>query len=129
MMASCRQQGSKQATEQTQQTKPAAKIEFVDDTQFNFGNYSVRDTIEHYFVYKNVGNVPFVINNIETSCGCTRAYYSHRPLPPGAKDSIRVTYDGNGFVEGFFMKNCEVYSNAEVVFQLRIEGRYIPEAE
>ena len=34
-----------------------------------------KDTLVHYFVYKNTGKVPLVIQKIETSCGCTRATF------------------------------------------------------
>ncbi|MBQ2211193.1 MAG: DUF1573 domain-containing protein [Prevotella sp.] len=105
----------------------AAKIEFIGTTEYDFGRYSTRDTVFHYFVYKNVGDVPFVIDSVEPSCHCVQPVYNKRPLPPGGIDSIRMAYDGSGFVPGFFTKRCDIYSNADTVYQLRIRGQYYEE--
>ena len=117
--ASCRRQGAQSVAEQ-----PKAQIEFLSDLTHDFGMYRTRDTMVHYFVYKNIGKVPFVINKVEPSCHCTRAYYSHQPLQPGQKDSIRITYDGDGFLDGPWRKSCTIYSNADTTFVLRIKGTY-----
>lgn len=115
---SCRRQAN------SMQESPAARIEFLGETEYDFGSYSTRDTIYHYFVYKNVGNVPFVIDKVEPSCYCVKPVYSKKPLQPGGVDSIRMAYDGNGFTPGFFTKRCDIYSNADTVYQIRIRGRY-----
>ena len=120
LTASCRRQGG------SVPAPVAAKISFLSETEFNFGEYSTRDTLVHYFVYKNTGRAPLVIQKIETSCGCTQATFSKQPLAPGGTDSIRVTYDGNGFSQGHFIKGCDVYSNADTVVHLRIRGYYLP---
>jgi hypothetical protein len=119
LATSCRRQVSVKA-EQT-----PAQIEFLTETDQNYGVYHVRDTIYFDFVYKNVGEVPFVINKIEASCGCTRARYSKRPVNPGETDTIRVSYDGNGFLEGTFTKRCDIYSNADTVYHIRINGAFV----
>ena len=124
LAASCRQQGASVPASVTE--KETAGISFTDGLEHDFGEYSTQDTLVHYFVYKNTGRVPLVIQKIETSCGCTRATFSKKPLAPGATDSIRVTYDGNGFSQGHFIKGCDVYSNADTVVHLRIRGYYLP---
>lgn len=120
LTASCRRQGG------SVPAPVAAEISFLSETEHDFGEYSTQDTLVHYFVYKNTGRVPLVIQKIETSCGCTRATFSKKPLAPGGTDSIRVTYDGNGFSQGHFIKGCDVYSNADTVVHLRIRGYYLP---
>ena len=119
-VASCRQQNPSQVKD----NQNMSKIDFVNGTDFQFGRYSTRDTMVHYFVYKNISKIPFVISKIETSCGCTRATFNPRPLQPGHTDSIRVAYDGSGFLEGPWYKTCTIYSNADTTFVLRIKGTY-----
>ena len=121
LTASCgRQQGSSVKPEGDAQ----ARIEFLEGEEHDFGTYYVRDTVYHDFVFRNVGTVPFTISRIEPSCHCTSASFSERPVAPGSTDTIRVSYDGNGFVPGHFVKRCDIYSNADTVYHLRIHGRY-----
>ena len=79
------------------------------------------------FVFKNVGKIPFAIDSLKPSCGCTRANYIKRAVLPGKTDTIHVTYDGNGFLPGSFVKACDIYSNTDTVYQLRIRGYYTEE--
>ena len=124
LTASCRRQGDSVPAAVTE--KETAGISFTDGLEHDFGMFRTQDTLVHYFVYKNTGRAPLVIQKIETSCGCTRATFSKKPLAPGGTDSIRVTYDGNGFSQGHFIKGCDVYSNADTVVHLRIRGYYLP---
>ena len=119
LAASCRRQGASVPAQQ-------ADIAFPDGTEHDFGMFRTQDTLVHYFVYKNTGTVPLVIQKVETSCGCTRATFSKKPLAPGGTDSIRVAYDGNGFSQGTFIKGCDIYSNTDTVYHLRIRGYYLP---
>ena len=124
LTASCRRQGA--SVSEPAPVAETAGIAFTDSTEFDFGMFRTQDTLVHYFVYKNTGRAPLVIQKIETSCGCTRATFSKKPLAPGGTDSIRVAYDGNGFRRGHFIKGCDVYSNADTVVHLRIRGYYLP---
>lgn len=121
LTASC---GRQQASSVRQEGDAQARIEFLGGEEYDFGTYDVRDTLYHDFVFRNVGTVPFTISRIEPSCHCTAAQFSERPVAPGATDTIRVSYDGNGFVEGHFVKRCDIYSNADTVYHLRIHGYY-----
>lgn len=124
LAASCRRQGA--SVPDSAPVAETAVITFVDGTEHDFGMFRTQDTLVHYFVYKNTGTVPLVIQKVETSCGCTRATFSKKPLAPGGTDSIRVAYDGNGFSQGTFIKGCDIYSNADTVYHLRIRGYYLP---
>jgi len=124
LAASCRRQGA--SVPDSAPVAETAGITFVDGTEHDFGMFRTQDTLVHYFVYKNTGTVPLVIQKVETSCGCTRATFSKKPLAPGATDSIRVAYDGNGFSQGTFIKGCDIYSNTDTVYHLRIRGYYLP---
>lgn len=102
-----------------------ARIEFLTGEEHDFGAYSERDTMRFAFVFRNIGPEAFVITRVEPSCHCTRAEYSKEPVQPGQTDSIVVSYDGNGFVPGFFVKRCDIYSNTDTVYHLRIHGKYL----
>ncbi len=103
LTVSCRRQASP-STEDS-----VAQIEFLGETKYKFGHFSKPDTLVHYFVYKNIGKEPFVIQKVEPSCHCVKPIYSKQPLPPGGVDSIGMVYDGNGYSPGFFIKRCDVY--------------------
>lgn len=101
---------------------PVTSIEFLENNRFDFGEYDGQDSVVHYYRYKNVGNVPFVINQIKTQCGCTRYSYSKQPLPPGGVDSIRVALGTKNLIRGFVIKRVEIYSNCDSVYFVDLQG-------
>ena len=108
----------------SQEKRPTTTIEWLTETTHDFGAYTEQDTVRYDFVYRNVGSIPFVIDSIKVSCGCTRANYIKRAVLPGKTDTIHVSYDGNGFLRGSFHKSCDIYANTDSVLQLRITGYY-----
>lgn len=80
----------------------------VDEKSHDFGIlYSEEhQTVTHRFEFQNVGDATLTIQDIKTSCGCTRAEMAKREIPPGEsatlvaelqfrdhrfKDSIRIS--------------------------------------
>ena len=64
-----------------------------------------------------------VINQIVASCGCTIPNYDKRPIAPGQKGTIDVTYNGTGKFPGHFKKSITVRTNGKVeMTRLYIEG-------
>ena len=108
----------------TPSEQPTAKISFTQGMLYDFGTFYDKDTLKHSFVFENVGDIPFVVDSVIASCGCTTCDYPKYPVQPGAVDSFVVKYDGNGFVPGYFTKRCDVYSNTDSMFKLRIRGDY-----
>ncbi len=45
------------------------------------------------FEFKNTGKTPLLIQNVQTSCGCTTAEKPSEPVQPGKKSKISVKYD------------------------------------
>jgi len=121
LTVSCRRQASSK-TEEADRTQIETQITFVGATEYNFGEFCMPDTLEHYFVYKNIGHAPFVINKVEVSCHCVRTAFNKKPLAPGFIDSILVVYTGNGYKPGYFFKTCTIHGNTEAPQQLKIEG-------
>jgi hypothetical protein len=101
---------------------PFAKIEWLTDTLHDFGLYKEREAKSFDFVYRNVGKIPFAIDSVKTSCGCTSANYVKRAVLPGQTDTIHVIYGGNGFSPGFFYQTVVAYANTENYIILKIKG-------
>jgi hypothetical protein len=89
-----------------------AKIQF-SEVQHDFGNVKeVNGPVSHVFTFKNMGNTPLVIQNVETSCGCTSPEYTKEPVHPGKSGIVKATFDPSGRPD-YFDKKLTVISNAE----------------
>ena len=78
------------------------------------------------FEFTNTGNKPLLIIDATASCGCTRPEYPSKPIKPGKKGKIKVTYSPIGR-PGAFKKSVKVKTNGkERTTTLRIEGTVIP---
>ena len=99
-----------------------AQIAF-DKTTWNFGTYAESQIQTCTFTSKNTGDAPLIINQAVASCGCTVATYTKKPVAPGEKGEVKVTYNGKGKFEGHFKKSITVRTNGtpELV-RLYIEG-------
>lgn len=98
--------------------KPSIQFE---KCEHDFGKVETGSDASYNFVFTNKGNVPLVISNVRSSCGCTVPQWPRIPIPGGSKDSIRVAY--NTKIKGAFNKSITVHSNAlESMVELRIKG-------
>ncbi|MDR1897301.1 MAG: DUF1573 domain-containing protein [Prevotellaceae bacterium] len=89
-----------------------AKIEFAT-TKHDFGNINEADGEASYtFTFKNAGNAPLVIQNVEASCGCTSPEWTKEPVLPGKSGKVKATFDPSGRLS-YFDKKLTVTSNAE----------------
>lgn len=78
------------------------------------------------FEFTNTGDKPLLIIDATASCGCTRPEYPTKPIKPGKKGKIKVTYSPIGR-PGAFKKTVKVKTNGkERSTTLRIEGTVIP---
>jgi len=83
----------------------------------------------HEFKFKNVGNQPVVISNVQASCGCTTPDWTKEPIAPGKAGFVKAVYNSNGR-PGVFNKTITVTSNAkEATKVLSIKGDVISKAE
>jgi hypothetical protein len=102
-----------------------AQMEFPDGTIYDFGNYYEREVKTHDFVVRNPGKEPLVISQVETGCSCITATAPKKPILEGQTDVIHVSYDGNGFTEGFWGKHIRVHANIkEHYVDLVLQGSY-----
>ena len=100
-----------------------ADIKF-DATSFDFGTfYDDAGKQTHTFVYTNTGNMPLIINQAVTSCGCTVSTYTKEPVAPGKTGEVKVVYNGLGKFPGKFKKTVTLRTNAKnPMVRLTIEG-------
>lgn len=100
-----------------------AEIKF-DKLAQDLGTFSEEQPVQKaVFTFTNVGDAPLVINQVVASCGCAVPRYDKKPIAPGQKGSINVTYNGTGKFPGHFKKSITVRTNAKTeMTRLYIEG-------
>jgi len=84
-------------------------IEF-DEPHWNFGRLEEGEMATHTYRFRNKGNKPLVISEVETTCGCTAALLSDSLIDPGGASEIKVTFNSRGRA-GDQLKHVNVYTN------------------
>lgn len=93
----------------------------IDQTEYDFGTFSMSERQECVFRITNTGSSLLMVHDVVTSCGCTKVEYDKRPVPPGQTIDLKVIYEAEE--SGRFTKVMIVYSNAETSpVRLRIKG-------
>ena len=90
----------------------AAEITFTETTH-DFGTIPFKGEAECEFIFTNTGKEPLIIQNCQSTCGCTvPTCPKEKPIKPGEKGTIKVKYTTT-HVPGGFTKSFTVYSNAK----------------
>lgn len=77
----------------------------------DFGNVAEGTMATHEFKFRNTGNQPIIIANVQASCGCTTPDWTKTPVMPGKNGIIKAMYSSAGR-PGIFNKTVTVTSNA-----------------
>jgi hypothetical protein len=77
-------------------TAKGPKIVFKEEA-WTFGRAKMGADLVHEFAFKNDGDAPLKIINVETSCGCTAALVSDKKVDPGKSGKIKVTFSTQGY--------------------------------
>lgn len=86
--------------------------EFKFETEvIDYGKIALGSEGKRVFEFTNVGDAPLVINDIRSTCGCTVPKKPEKPIMPGEKGQIEVSYDTKR--PGGFSKAITVLSNAK----------------
>jgi hypothetical protein len=102
-----------------------AKITFKEDT-IDYGTIAKGSDGVRVFQFTNTGDVPLIVGDVKSSCGCTVPKKPEGPIAPGASSSIEVKYDTNRV--GPIRRTVTVYSNAsEPMVALKIKGEVMSE--
>ena len=88
----------------------AQEFKFDKET-INYGKIEKDSNGERIFIFTNVGDEPLIIQRIQSSCGCTVPKKPEKPIMPGEKGEIKVSYATNRV--GGFSKSITIYSNAK----------------
>lgn len=96
------------------------EFKFENET-IDYGKVSQNSNGERIFVFTNIGDQPLIIKNIQSSCGCTVPKKPEKPIMPGEKGEIKVSYDTKRL--GGFSKQITIFSNAKNPTKvIRIKG-------
>ena len=96
--------------------------EFKFETEaIYYGKINLASNGERTFVFTNTGNKPLIISKITSTCGCTIPKQPEKPIFPGKKGEIKVSYDTKR--PGGFSKSITIFSNAKNARKvIRIKG-------
>lgn len=100
----------------------ASAQEFKFETEaINYGKITQSDPGTRVFEFTNIGEAPLIIKDIKSSCGCAIPKKPEKPIMPGEKGQIEVSYDTKRL--GGFSKAFTIFSNAKSERkQLKIKG-------
>ena len=96
----------------TGRVQGGAHLHFLN-TAHDFGDIPRRggDLVKE-FVFVNDGTEPLVILHAITSCTCTKASYSKRPVAPGECGVIKIIYEPHKKEPGAFSKVIQIFSTS-----------------
>ena len=83
----------------------------IDNLVMDLGRFPMSEKQERSFVLTNIGNNLLVIQDITTSCGCTKVEYSKEPIRPGGTLKVKVIYEAEQ--KGYVNKSVKVYCNTK----------------
>ena len=92
-------------------TTTAGPVMTFAETKHDFGNIKQGDIVEHVFKFKNTGNAPLVIKQVDVTCGCTTPEWPKEPIAPGKSGTIKAVFNSAGKM-GQQNKVITVQSNA-----------------
>jgi hypothetical protein len=71
------------------------KFQFKEETH-DFGKIIQGEKVIYPFIFENTGKSDLLISNATASCGCTVADYPKKPLHPGEKGKITISFNTEG---------------------------------
>lgn len=91
-------------------TSSAQEFKFEKET-INYGKIAQGSEGTRTFEFTNIGDAPLIIKEIKSTCGCAVPKKPEKPIMPGKKGQIEVSYETNR--PGSFSKAVTIYSNAK----------------
>ncbi|SEB54693.1 Protein of unknown function [Tenacibaculum sp. MAR_2009_124] len=87
----------------------------------DYGKVALGSEGKRVFEFTNVGDAPLIIKDVRSTCGCTVPKKPEKPVMPGQKGQIEVSYDTKR--PGGFSKAITIMSNAKAERKvLKIKG-------
>jgi hypothetical protein len=105
-----------------------AEFSFLEGSTKKWDKTPEGELLKHYFVFTNTGDAPLIIDEAQVACPCTKVTFPQKPVPPGATDSILVTFDTN---HKFYNQDRKIIlkANTKKEEKLRIKVYVIPKEE
>ena len=78
------------------QVAPAANPRLLrfEEPVKNLGKVAETDgTVQLRFEYTNIADKEVTLLDVHTQCGCARPEFSRKPVKPGGKGTVEVTFD------------------------------------
>ncbi len=98
----------------------------------DFGDVVQGEKVEHTFKFRNTGDEPLVITNVQVTCGCTTPKgWARDPILPGQSSEITVGFNSAGKY-GKQEKVVTMVSNArnsdgtQILFSANVLEKKIP---
>lgn len=83
-----------------------------DKTEHDFGTIIEGEIVEYTFNFTNTGGSDLILTKVSASCGCTIPKYDTKPVAPGEKGQIVVSFNSENR-RGNQSKTIKVLSNAQ----------------
>ncbi len=81
-------------------------------TTIDYGKITQGSERKRVFEFTNIGDAPLIIKQVVSTCGCAVPKKPEKPIMPGKKGKIEVSYDTSRV--GGFSKMFTILSNAKV---------------
>ncbi len=99
----------------------APVAEWTTGVHHDFGDIKQGQPVTFEFLYRNISDEPFIIDNVRTTCGCTAPEWSDLPTEPKGIQVISIVYDARK--PGYFYKKIKVFFSSQRKGELlTIEG-------
>ena len=111
------------STTKAQQNGPLISFEA---TTIDYGIIENGSEGSRSFIFTNTGTSDLVIENVQSTCGCTVPKKPEAPIAPGEKGEIVIHYDTKR--TGPFRKTIKVTTNVEgdSITALKLRGTVLP---
>ena len=98
------------------------------DSVYDFGGIPKGTSVDYEFEIRNAGNVPLIIGGMKCASPDVKCKGPVKPIKPGKKGFITVTYTANGDEGSFRPIDISITSNAMISETpvIRITGAIIP---
>ena len=100
----------------------------IPQAEWNFGEISQGERVQHTFAIENQGNAPLLISKVVAACGCTAALMNSETVAPGEVGQLRVEFDSTGF-SGEKFKSIRLFTNdpKESIAMVSLQGFIEPD--
>jgi len=111
-----------------QQQEPSFNQLLVPDQKIHdFGTIlEKKGPVKHTFQLKNTSKKTIIINNVKAWCGCTTTEFSKKPIGPGQRGEVTVTFNPH-YRPGKFSKEVVVLADeGRSYIRLWVKGTVVP---